>query len=56
MPWALAAWKDAGNYMDTGMDVSHVGDSVAYALSQPPGVAVDVLEIRPNQRMPKVSL
>jgi NAD(P)-dependent dehydrogenase (short-subunit alcohol dehydrogenase family) len=45
---ALAAWKDAGNYMDTGMDVTHVGDAVKYALSQPPGVAIDLLEIRPN--------
>jgi NAD(P)-dependent dehydrogenase (short-subunit alcohol dehydrogenase family) len=52
----LEAWGDTGKYMDTGMDVSHVGDSVAYALSQPPGVAVDVLEIRPNQRVSKVSL
>jgi NAD(P)-dependent dehydrogenase (short-subunit alcohol dehydrogenase family) len=45
---SLAAWKDAGNYMDTGMDVAHVGDAVQYALSQPPGVAIDLLEIRPN--------
>lgn len=52
----LEAWGDSGTYMDTGMDVSHVGDSVAYALSQPPGVAVDVLEIRPNRRAPKISL
>lgn len=52
----LEAWGDTGKYMDTGMDVSHVGDSVAYALSQPPGVAVDILEIRPNQRAPKISL
>lgn len=45
---ALAAWKDVGNYLDTGMDASHVGDAVQYALSQPPGVAIDLLEIRPN--------
>ena len=45
---ALAAWKDAGTYMDTGMDVTHVGEAVRYALSQPPGVAVDLLEIRPT--------
>jgi NAD(P)-dependent dehydrogenase (short-subunit alcohol dehydrogenase family) len=44
----LQAWQDAGTFMDTGMDVSHVGDAVSYALSQPPGVAVDLLEIRPN--------
>tara|TARA_B110000503_G_scaffold139089_1_gene226651 strand:- start:5276 stop:6052 length:777 start_codon:yes stop_codon:yes gene_type:complete len=45
---ALTAWKDAGSYMDTGMDVTHVGEAVQYALSQPPGVAIDLLEIRPN--------
>ena len=51
----LQAWKDTGTYMDTGMDVSHVGDAVSYALSQPPGVAVDLLEIRPNVMTPKSS-
>lgn len=51
----LQAWKDAGTYMDTGMDVSHVGDAVSFALSQPPGVAVDLLEIRPNVLTPKSS-
>ena len=30
------------------MDVTHVGDAVRYALSQPPGVAIDLMEIRPN--------
>ena len=45
---ALAAWKDAGTHMDMGMEVTHVGDAVRYALSQPPGVAIDLLEIRPN--------
>ncbi|NND66993.1 MAG: SDR family oxidoreductase [Halioglobus sp.] len=50
---SLAAWKDFGTYMDMGMDVAHVGESVRYALSQPPGVAVDLLEIRPNVRTPK---
>ncbi len=45
---AIAAWKDAGTHLDTGMDVSHVAESVRYALAQPPGVAIDLLEIRPN--------
>ena len=49
----MQAWQDAGTYMDTGMDVEQVGDAVAYALSQPPGVAVDLLEIRPNVLTPK---
>ncbi|MCB1688525.1 MAG: SDR family oxidoreductase [Halioglobus sp.] len=45
---ALASWKHAGSFMDTGMDVAHVGEAVRYALAQPQGVAVDLLEIRPN--------
>lgn len=45
---ALTAWKDAGAYMDTGMDATQVGEAVRYALAQPPGVAVDLLEIRPT--------
>jgi NAD(P)-dependent dehydrogenase (short-subunit alcohol dehydrogenase family) len=45
---ALAAWKEAGTHLDTGMDVAHVGEAVRYALSQPIGVAIDLLEIRPN--------
>ncbi len=44
----LEAWTHAGTYMDTGMEVQQVGDAVAYAVSQPVGVAVDLLEIRPN--------
>lgn len=47
------AWSQAGPYMDTGMEVAQVGDAVAYALSQPRGVAVDLLEIRPNILTPK---
>jgi NAD(P)-dependent dehydrogenase (short-subunit alcohol dehydrogenase family) len=50
---AFAAWKHAGTHLDTGMDVSHVGEAVRYALSQPPGVAVDLLEIRPTVLMAK---
>lgn len=53
---ALAAWKDAGTHLDTGMDVNHVGGAVHYAVSQPPGVAVDLLEIRPNTLTPKTLL
>jgi NAD(P)-dependent dehydrogenase (short-subunit alcohol dehydrogenase family) len=52
----LEAWKDAGTYMDMGMDAAQVGDAVAYALSQPAGVAVDLLEIRPNVPMAKGSI
>jgi NAD(P)-dependent dehydrogenase (short-subunit alcohol dehydrogenase family) len=49
----LEAWSQAGPYMDTGMEVEQVGDAVAYALAQPRGVAVDLLEIRPNVLTPK---
>ena len=42
------AWRDLGTHMDLGMEVEHVGESVAYALELAPGVAVDLLEIRPN--------
>ncbi len=47
------AWREQGTYMATGMEPAQVGDAVAYALAQPPGVAVDLLEIRPNQRAAK---
>lgn len=47
------AWAQVGTYMDTGMETTQVGDAVAYALTQPPGVAVDLLEIRPNVPTPK---
>lgn len=50
---ALNAWKDTGTYMDLGMDVAQVGEAVRYAISQPTGVAVDLLEIRPNMPTPK---
>ena len=49
----FAAWSQVGTHMDTGMEAQQVGDAVAYALAQPTGVAVDLLEIRPNMPMPK---
>ena len=52
----LEAWQHTGTYMDAGMEVEHVGDAVAYAVSQPPGVAIDLLEIRPNILTPKFKL
>ncbi len=45
---ALKAWGDIGKYMYTGMDVDQVAESVAWALTMPKGVAVDLLEVRPN--------
>lgn len=49
----LKVWTDYGTYMDVGMEVEHVASSVAHALSLPPGVAIDLLEIRPNLLLPK---
>ena len=49
----LEAWQDSGSYMDTGMEATQVGDAVVYAVAQPAGVAVDLLEIRPNTLTPK---
>lgn len=48
-----AARRDVGTYMIVGMETRRVGDAVAFALAQPPGVAVDLLEIRPNRLMQK---
>lgn len=42
------AWKRCGTHMDTGMNVAHVAEAVYQTLSYPPGVAVDLLEVRPN--------
>ncbi|MFM7783345.1 MAG: SDR family oxidoreductase [Gammaproteobacteria bacterium] len=50
---ALEAWYRAGSEMDVGMDVSHVGASVAWCLASPPGVSVDLLEVRPCLRIAK---
>ncbi|HCH20583.1 MAG: hypothetical protein CL692_04150 [Cellvibrionales bacterium] len=45
----VEAWaKRFGTVSDSGMDVSHVAESICYALSYPAGVAVDLLEVRPN--------
>jgi NAD(P)-dependent dehydrogenase (short-subunit alcohol dehydrogenase family) len=52
----IEAWHHTGTYMDAGMEVEHVGDAVAYAVSQPVGVAIDLLEIRPNILTPKLKL
>jgi NADP-dependent 3-hydroxy acid dehydrogenase YdfG len=50
---ALEAWQDTGPHCYQGMDSSHVAEAVAFCLSMPKGVSVDLLEIRPNQRMKK---
>ena len=45
---ALEAWRDAGTYLDMGMESDDVAEAVCYSLSQRPGVGVDLLEVRPN--------
>ena len=53
---ALKVWGTAGKYMYTGMDVEQVADSVVWALTMPQGVAVDLLEVRPNMPTEKIQL
>ncbi|MEP4146566.1 MAG: SDR family oxidoreductase [Halioglobus sp.] len=50
----IEAWRDSGTYMNVGMETEQVGQAVAFALSQPVGVAVDLLELRPNRLLKKV--
>lgn len=38
-----------GDVADAGMEIAHVAESVCFALAYPPGVAVDLLEVRPNR-------
>lgn len=52
----IEAWQHVGSTMDTGMEVEHIADAVVHALSYPAGVAVDLMEVRPNQAVPKLSL
>ena len=47
------AWREEGSYMRVGMNVEQVADAVAFALTQPRGVAVDLLEVRPHRRAQK---
>ncbi len=50
---ALVDWQDQGPHCFEGMNADHVAESVAFCLSMPKGVSVDLLEIRPNIRMKK---
>ncbi len=47
------AWRKEGSYMRVGMSVEQVADAVAFALAQPRGMAVDLLELRPQRRVDK---
>lgn len=50
---AFGAWQDAGPRMDSGMAPAQVAAAVVHALDYPPGVAVDLLEVRPMTPVPK---
>lgn len=50
---AFSEWTRSGPYMDLGMEAEHVAQAVAHVLAYPPGVAVDLLEIRPNRPFAK---
>jgi NAD(P)-dependent dehydrogenase (short-subunit alcohol dehydrogenase family) len=52
----VEAWQNSGPTMDTGMEPEHIADAVVYCLAYPAGVAVDLLEVRPNQPIPKLKL
>ena len=52
----IDAWQDCGPSMDTGMTVEQVADAVMYCLASPAGVAVDLLEVRPNVPTEKLKL
>ena len=47
------AWREVGSTMDSGMEVEHVAQAIVHSLSYPAGVAVDLLEVRPNIPVPK---
>lgn len=47
-------WHDLGPKMDVGMTPEHVAEAIVHVLGYPPGVAVDLLEIRPNQAVEKI--
>ena len=51
----IEAWQKVGSTMDIGMEVDHVAAAVVNALSYPAGVAVDLIELRPNQPMQKMA-
>lgn len=52
----LNAWHNSGPYMDTGMEATHVAEAVVHSLGYPVGVAIDLLEVRPNKQTPKLKL
>lgn len=53
---ALDYWQRTGPHMEVGMEAEHVGQAVVQVLSYPRGVSVDLMEVRPNQQVPKLNL
>ncbi len=50
---AMGVWFEQGTYTSVGMEAEHVGKAIADTLAYPQGVAIDLLEIRPNAPMAK---
>ena len=52
---AVRHWHRQGGWMDTGMTAQQVAEALLFCLSMPPGVSVDLLEIRPCTPVEKIS-
>ena len=50
---AYQAWCEEGSYRAVGMSAQDIAEAVAFCLCQPRGVAVDLLELRPQRRAQK---
>ena len=46
---AFSSWQASGGMPYSGMTAEHLADAVVQCLSYPSGVAVDLMEIRPNR-------
>lgn len=53
---SLEEWYTQGDFTSMGMEPSHVAAAVVWSLMSPPGVSVDLLEIRPSIRIAKPSI
>ena len=51
---AIDAWQQRGPTMDSGMETSDIARAVLQCLDYPRGVAVDMMEVRPNKPVPKI--
>lgn len=53
---AIDAWQQRGPTMDMGMETTDIARAVLQCLDYPRGVAVDMMEVRPNKPVPKFKL